>query len=230
MNGWIDKVNNEFGLYKEPYCAMGVCAESKNLTYPKFWSAKALNLKRYNVHSIKEVVNNIYKPKAGDLILFDYGSSKGHVDIVIDYDSINRTFKLVGANRSNAVRTLKIKLNELILRKARYVINVIPIKQKISKTVKYKYDTLNIFATLYGGKFHNRRTANGERYDTTKFTAAHKSLKFGTMVKLIHKNKSVIVRINDRCVKRNVIDLTPKAIRELGITSKKITMVLRNEK
>lgn len=67
-------------------------------------------------------------------------------------------------------------------------------------------------ASWYGGKFHGRRTANGERYDMNKHTAAHKSLPFGTKVRVTNRNngKSVIVRINDRgpFVGNRIIDLS----------------------
>jgi rare lipoprotein A len=60
--------------------------------------------------------------------------------------------------------------------------------------------TLSGAASWYGGKFHGRRTANGERYDMNKHTAAHKSLPFGTKVRVTNRinGKSVVVRINDR--------------------------------
>ena len=56
------------------------------------------------------------------------------------------------------------------------------------------------YASWYGGKFQGRRTANGEIFDTNKLTAAHKSLPFGTKVRVtdLESEKSVIVRINDR--------------------------------
>jgi rare lipoprotein A len=55
-------------------------------------------------------------------------------------------------------------------------------------------------ASWYGPKFHGKLTANGEIYDQMALTAAHKSLKFGTLLKVTNpKNgNSVIVRINDR--------------------------------
>lgn len=226
--GYIDSINKEFGLYKNPYCAMAVSNVSKNITYPKLWSARALDLAKYNKHSIKDVLFDIYRPKAGDLIVYDYGNGKGHVDIVISYDSNFKIFHLVGANRSDAIRELKITINEMILRKAKYIVNVIPIVKKDIKI--FRYDTTNVHVTFYGGKFHNQKTANGEYYDTTKFTAAHKTLKFGTIVKVINprNNKSVFVRINDRCLKKNILDMTPVSIRELGISSQKCLMVVRN--
>lgn len=55
-------------------------------------------------------------------------------------------------------------------------------------------------ASWYGPKFHGKSTANGEVYDQMAFTAAHKSLKFGTLLRLtnLKNGKSVVVRINDR--------------------------------
>lgn len=70
-------------------------------------------------------------------------------------------------------------------------------------------------ASWYGPGFHGRTTANGERYDMNGMTAAHKSLKFGTKVKVTNANngKSVVVRINDRgpFVGGRVIDLSKGA-------------------
>lgn len=65
-------------------------------------------------------------------------------------------------------------------------------KGKTDKKLKY--------ATWYGGKFHGRRTTSGEVYNMYKMTAAHRTLPFGTKVKITNpkNNKSVIVRINDR--------------------------------
>ena len=55
-------------------------------------------------------------------------------------------------------------------------------------------------ASWYGGRFHGRKTANGELYDMNSLTAAHKTLPFDTLVKITNLNNShvVIVRINDR--------------------------------
>lgn len=72
--------------------------------------------------------------------------------------------------------------------------------------------TIQGSASWYGGKFHGRRTANGERYDMNKHTAAHKSLPFGTKVRVTNRinGKSVVVRINDRgpFVGNRIIDLS----------------------
>ncbi len=76
-------------------------------------------------------------------------------------------------------------------------------------------------ATFYSDKFHNRKTANGERYYKDSLTAAHKTLPFGTLVKVTNpKNqKSVIVRINDRgpMKKGRSIDLSKAAAKEIDM-------------
>lgn len=72
--------------------------------------------------------------------------------------------------------------------------------------------SLDGVASWYGPGFHGRLTANGERYDMYGMTAAHKSLKFGTKVRVTNSDngKSVVVRINDRgpFVGNRVIDLS----------------------
>lgn len=75
----------------------------------------------------------------------------------------------------------------------------------------------------YGGKFHGRKTASGEKYDKHELTAAHKSLPFGTKVKVtnIRNGKSVVVEINDRgpYAKSRVLDLSQAAFSEIGHTN-----------
>lgn len=77
-------------------------------------------------------------------------------------------------------------------------------------------------ASFYAQKFHGRRTASGERYSRHALTAAHRTLPFGTLVKVTNaKNgKSVIVRINDRGPhsRSRIIDLSKAAARKIGIT------------
>src|SRR3954469_9768550 len=55
-------------------------------------------------------------------------------------------------------------------------------------------------ASWYGPGFHGKKTANGERFNTNDLTAAHKTLPFGTEVRVTNERtgKSVVVRINDR--------------------------------
>lgn len=76
-------------------------------------------------------------------------------------------------------------------------------------------------ASWYGPKFHGKMTANGEVYDQMALTAAHKSLSFGTLLKITNpKNgRSVMVRINDRgpYVEGRDLDLSKGAAIELGV-------------
>ena len=55
-------------------------------------------------------------------------------------------------------------------------------------------------ASWYGGKFHGRLTSSGEVFDTNEMTAAHRTLPFGTMVKVtnLDNGQSAVVKINDR--------------------------------
>ncbi len=73
-------------------------------------------------------------------------------------------------------------------------------------------------ASVYSGG----RTANGEHARAGGLTAAHRSLPFGTMVRVTnrHSGRSVVVRINDRgpFVRGRVIDLTPAAARAIGFS------------
>lgn len=76
-------------------------------------------------------------------------------------------------------------------------------------------------ASFYGKAHQGKRTAAGERFDRTQLTAAHRTLAFGTVVRVTNlRNGTVVkVRINDRGphVKGRVIDLSSGAARALGI-------------
>ncbi|GAM58545.1 rare lipoprotein A precursor [Vibrio ishigakensis] len=84
-------------------------------------------------------------------------------------------------------------------------------------------------ASWYGSKFHGKLTASGEKYNMRALTAAHKTLPFGTIVKVTNTetNKSVQVKINDRgpYAKNRVIDLSQRAFEQVGDTSKGLISV-----
>lgn len=78
---------------------------------------------------------------------------------------------------------------------------------------------------MYGSKadgYAGGRTASGERVSSGALTAAHRSLPFGTMVRVTNtrNSRSVVVRINDRgpFVRGRVIDLTPAGARAIGMS------------
>lgn len=76
-------------------------------------------------------------------------------------------------------------------------------------------------ASWYGPRFHGRRTASGERYDQHALTAAHKTLPFGTMVRVrsLVTGRQVDVRVTDRgpFVRGRVIDVSRAAAEALGM-------------
>jgi rare lipoprotein A len=75
-------------------------------------------------------------------------------------------------------------------------------------------------ASWYGAKFHGRPTANGERYDRHRITAAHPTLPLPSIVRVtnLENGRELVVRVNDRgpFVGERVIDLSQAAARELG--------------
>lgn len=76
-------------------------------------------------------------------------------------------------------------------------------------------------ASYYGDAHAGNRTASGERFDPDDMTAAHRSLPFGTRLRVTDPStgRSVIVRVNDRGPfhKSRILDLSEAAARELGI-------------
>jgi rare lipoprotein A len=86
------------------------------------------------------------------------------------------------------------------------------------------------YASFYAKRFAGRKTANGEKYDPTKMTAAHRTLPFGTTVEVTNLNngKTVEVRINDRgpFKKGRIIDLSSAAAQRLEITDKGVAQVI----
>ena len=81
-------------------------------------------------------------------------------------------------------------------------------------------EAAKVKASWYGPGFHGRKTASGERFNQNAMTAAHKTLKFGTLVRVTYKGRSVTVRINDRgpFTKGRTIDLSKAAARAIGCT------------
>ena len=94
---------------------------------------------------------------------------------------------------------------------------------KVGKAIKGK-------ASWYGGRFHGRKTASGERFNKNALTAAHRKLPFGTKVRVTHEGngKSVIVRINDRGPfgrLERIIDLSEAAAERIGMKSSGVARI-----
>ncbi|HYH55881.1 MAG TPA: septal ring lytic transglycosylase RlpA family protein, partial [Anseongella sp.] len=91
----------------------------------------------------------------------------------------------------------------------------------VSLSAHAQLETSAGIASYYGSRFHGKRTASGEVFDKNKMTAAHRSLPFGTIVKVIREDNGnfVYVRINDRgpFAHGRLIDLSRKAAEKLDI-------------
>ena len=76
-------------------------------------------------------------------------------------------------------------------------------------------------ASYYADKYHGKKTASGEKYNMHEMTAAHRTLPFGSKVRVtnLDNSKSVVVRVNDRgpFVKGRLIDLSLAAARKLDM-------------
>lgn len=102
-------------------------------------------------------------------------------------------------------------------------------------TVHYKSDPALVgyteqgIASFYAMKFLLRRTASGERFNQLALTAAHRTLPFGTKVRVTNlgNNRSVVVKINDRgpFVQDRIIDLTRYAFSRIGNTEQGLIRV-----
>lgn len=84
-------------------------------------------------------------------------------------------------------------------------------------------------ASFYCAGFHGNRTASGQRYNCNAYTAAHRSLPFGTRVRVtnVRNGRSVIVTINDRgpFIRGRIIDLSTAAARSIGMIGSGIAPV-----
>jgi rare lipoprotein A len=75
-------------------------------------------------------------------------------------------------------------------------------------------------ASFYGNE-SGSQTASGQRFNQNALTCAHRSLPFGTKLRVTHKGQSVVVTVNDRgpFIKGRVLDLSTAAARAVGLTS-----------
>lgn len=107
----------------------------------------------------------------------------------------------------------------------------------IMDNVVFKLYKKNVHASYYADKFTGRKTASGEIFDNKKQTAAHRTIPFGTIVRVTNEanGKSTIVTINDRgpFLKSREIDLSKAAFREIarhhGYGSMKVTIEIMEE-
>lgn len=91
----------------------------------------------------------------------------------------------------------------------------------------------SVIASWYGPGFNGHKTASGERFNQNAFTAAHKTLPFGTIVAVTYKGRTIHVRINDRgpYVRGRTLDLSKGASRALGcMATCKVDMAIISRK
>jgi rare lipoprotein A len=84
-------------------------------------------------------------------------------------------------------------------------------------------------ASFYADRFRGRKTANGERYNPEAYTCAHRTLPFGTVVRVVHERTGdwVLVRVNDRgpYAGKRIIDLSREAARRLAMLDEGVARV-----
>lgn len=94
--------------------------------------------------------------------------------------------------------------------------------------IDHEYDEIG-YASWYGHGFHCKKTANGEYFNKHEFSAAHKTLRLPSVVKVtnLSNNRSINVVINDRgpFVKNRIIDISEKAAETLGFRGQGVTKV-----
>ena len=84
-----------------------------------------------------------------------------------------------------------------------------------------------MLGTYYADRFVGRKTSNGEIFRQNQYTAAHKTIPFGTYLLVTYPitNQQVVVKVNDRCPKPGILDMTKLAVHALGIKgSGKVTV------
>jgi rare lipoprotein A len=98
--------------------------------------------------------------------------------------------------------------------------NIIVVAQNSGKT-------FGCLGTYYHNKFENRRTSSGEVFSQKLYTAAHRTLPFHTIVRVTNNRtkKNILVKINDRCGRGNIIDLSKSAADKIGLNgSERVTV------
>lgn len=150
------------------------------------------------------------------LMIFPIANADGKILSGADEDPLSRVkreemYQVKGFNNELDNDTIKEKNDSL------------SVENEIKEAVEKAADVSSGVVSWYGGKFHGRKTASGDKYDKNELTAAHKTLPFGTKVKVTNtrNGKSVIVEINDRgpFVKSRVLDLSQAAFSEIGHTN-----------
>ncbi len=145
---------------------------------------------------------------------------------LIGNESVAETVMTKSSKSTNLKQSLSQKINQEPNQISPYLNNIVT--QNTAKQTTTFTDRTYLAqgirsgkASWYGPGFHGRYTANGEIFNQNALTAAHRSLPFGTKVRVTNVNngRSVVVRINDRgpFAKGRVIDLSAAAAHNLGM-------------
>lgn len=126
------------------------------------------------------------------------------------------TMSVILITQAEDYTDLPLKFSEELIEREREVEIA---KQNLNLTEELQFSQTGI-SSFYGKKFHNRKTSSGERYLTNKYTAAHKSLPFGSIVKVTNEinKQSTLVIINDRgpFVRKRIIDISTIAAHKIS--------------
>lgn len=127
----------------------------------------------------------------------------------------------------------KTKLNEIVKikkekrkvnKKSNFILLLIAILINVSINAQELHNV-----SYYNNKFNGRKTASGQIYNSKKYTCAHKTYPFGTLLKVknLKNGKEVIVTVNDRGphIKGIILDLSYTAAKDLGIIKQGIAKV-----
>lgn len=166
---------------------------------------EALNKNPESAHIFAHMEKNSAKIKLGKATL-----------AVIDTDTANAAKNTVN---SLAITWTSLLQDALGVKQAPFPKNILP---------KGTFEQSG-FASWYGPQFHGRRAADGSIYNMYEYTAAHKRLPFGTLVKVtnVKNNQSVVVKITDRgpFIHGRIIDLSKAAAQEIGLTQSGVAPV-----
>ena len=163
-------------------------------------------------------MSNYYYLQIGNLVLFlvlSFTIMKKSTPILLFFLCFLMFFSSLSFKAQNGnLRDLKKQKTDSI-KKDNIVSETIEVDTTIVYKGKFKPYKKKAHASYYADKFNGRKTASGKKYDSTKLTAAHKKLPFGTILKVTNElnGKSVIVEVTDRgpFVRGREIDLSKRA-------------------
>jgi rare lipoprotein A len=145
----------------------------------------------------------------------------------------------VDAKTAKVAQETQPQLAFLYTNRLRQVLGEMPLQAKSFAFLNQPVDTAEQYkgtgrvlvgmASWYGGQFHGRRAADGSRFNMNAMTAAHKTLPFGTVLKVVNQRtkKSCYVRITDRgpYARGRIIDLSRGAAKAIGMLGSGVARV-----